>query len=48
MVIYDNELKQKLKLENKELGANPVAQWLSLHAPPWQPRVSPVRILGAD
>ena len=25
-----------------------MAEWLSSHVPPRQPRVSPVRILGAD
>ena len=29
-------------------GAGPVAEWLSSRAPLWRPRVSPVRILGAD
>ena len=28
--------------------AGPVAVWLSLHAPLWRPRVSPVQILGTD
>ena len=29
-------------------GASPEAEWLSLHAPLQQPRVSPVQILGTD
>ena len=29
-------------------GAGPVAEWLSLLTPLWQPRVSLVQILGAD
>ena len=27
---------------------SPLAEWLSFHAPLWQPRDSPVGILGAD
>ena len=34
--------------KNKTLGAGPVVEWLSLHTPLWQPRVSPVQILGTD
>ena len=30
------------------MGAGPVAEWLSSHAPLWRPRVSLVEILGAD
>ena len=30
------------------LGAGSMAEWLSSCAPPQQPRVSPVQILGAD
>ena len=29
-------------------GAGPVARWLSSHTPLWQPRVSPVWILGTE
>ena len=39
-----SEVKNKKYL----LGAGPVAEWLSSHAPLWWPRVSPVQILGAD
>ena len=35
-------------LEDLDRGAGPVAEWLSLHALLWRPRVSPVRILGVD
>ena len=34
--------------QNLFFGAGPRAKWLSLHALLQQPRVSPVRILGAD
>ena len=30
------------------IGASSVAEWLSSHAPLQQPRVLPVKILGAD
>ena len=35
-------------IEKCQLGASPVAKWLSSRAPLQWPRVSPVRILGAD
>ena len=32
----------------KNIGAGPVAKWLSLHDPLQRPRVSLVQILGVD
>ena len=39
---------QARPVKNPLLGAGPVAEWLNSHAPLWQPRVSPVCILGVD
>ena len=36
------------QLKKKDIGAGPMAKWLSSRTPLWQPRVSPVRILGMD
>ena len=36
------------KKKNKDGGAGPEAEWLSLHALLRQPRVSPVQTLGTD
>ena len=35
-------------LQNRVVEAGPMAEWLSLRTPLWQPRVSPARILGVD
>ena len=35
-------------LKDMDVGAGPVAEWLSSRTPLRWPRVSPVRILGAD
>ena len=37
-----------LHVKSECLGAGPMAEWLSSHAPLWWPRVSPVRMLGTD
>ena len=39
---------QSLLLKNIHTGAGPVAEWLSSRTLLWQPRVSPVQILGVD
>ena len=44
----DVEYERKISQEQQGFGASPGAECLSLHAPLWWPRVSPVRILGAD
>ena len=46
-----NKGKKRGKNDNKNkrnAGAGPMAEWLSSHAPLWQPRVLPVQILGVD
>ena len=37
-----------LKIKNSGKVASPMAEWLSLCAPLWQSRISPVQILGPD
>ena len=46
----DNRFKigNSKQASSKIPGASPMAEWLSSHAPLQQPRVSLVRILGAD
>ena len=39
---------EKCKTEKGIRGPGPVAEWLSLHALLWLPRVLPVRILDVD
>ena len=45
--IYGRERKNYVHIKHTH-GAGPVAEWVSSHAPLWQPRVSLVWILGAD
>ena len=41
-------LKVTSVLVERELGAAPLAKWLSSYIPLWWPRILLVRILGAD
>ena len=44
--IWGDKAEKKSDLNMCRTGAGPVTEWLSLHTLLWQPRVSPVRILG--
>ena len=45
---FNRQISHLFKHIKSVSGAGPVAEWLSSHAPLWQPRVLPVQILGAD